>query len=221
MEEFGDSGRTVLFVSHNMSAVRLLCTHAIVLDRGRTKLWTDDVAHAIRTYMGTSEDPSLTSWKNTGGDFENQWFTPKSFSITDAAGECVAGSIDRNEVAWVQIEGYITNTDPALTIGYAIYSSDGLPLYWSYPTDNNPETWPQLKPGPVIFRSRLPNHLLNQGRDRLDMLGGLHNRKWLFEPGRTVPSLELSLSGGIGESPYFVNRRPTVLSPILDWETNQ
>src|SRR6266699_2148027 len=31
----GRSGRTVLFVSHNMNAVRQLCSHAILLDAGQ------------------------------------------------------------------------------------------------------------------------------------------------------------------------------------------
>lgn len=35
MGEVGKSGRTVIFVSHNMSAVRRLCTKAVLLDHGR------------------------------------------------------------------------------------------------------------------------------------------------------------------------------------------
>ena len=35
MEDVADSGRTVLFVSHNMQAVRSLCTRVVQLDEGR------------------------------------------------------------------------------------------------------------------------------------------------------------------------------------------
>ena len=34
MEEVGKEGRTVLFVSHNMSVIQALCTRAIWLDKG-------------------------------------------------------------------------------------------------------------------------------------------------------------------------------------------
>ena len=34
MREVGRSGRTILFVSHNMSAVRNICQHGFVLDHG-------------------------------------------------------------------------------------------------------------------------------------------------------------------------------------------
>jgi len=35
MEEIGDDGRTIIFVSHNVQAVRKLCTHAVLLESGR------------------------------------------------------------------------------------------------------------------------------------------------------------------------------------------
>ena len=43
MKNVADSGRTVLFVSHNMQAVSLLCTHGIFLERGSV------------TYSGTAD----------------------------------------------------------------------------------------------------------------------------------------------------------------------
>jgi lipopolysaccharide transport system ATP-binding protein len=43
-------GRTVLFVSHNMSAVKTLCTSAIVLHKGE-KFWQGDVYEALSKYL--------------------------------------------------------------------------------------------------------------------------------------------------------------------------
>lgn len=49
MEEVGQSGRTVLFVSHNMGAISRLCSSCMVLDRGNLS-YLGDVAVAIRMY---------------------------------------------------------------------------------------------------------------------------------------------------------------------------
>lgn len=49
MGEVGKEGRTVIFVSHNMQAVRRLCTQAIYLERGVT-LPVSDVEDAIQRY---------------------------------------------------------------------------------------------------------------------------------------------------------------------------
>ncbi|MDD4850695.1 MAG: polysaccharide ABC transporter ATP-binding protein [Gemmiger sp.] len=47
-------GRTVLYVSHNMSTIRQLCTRCVVLDKGRV-LYDGEVEKAIAIYMNTTD----------------------------------------------------------------------------------------------------------------------------------------------------------------------
>lgn len=51
-------GRTVLYVSHNMSTIQQLCSRCIVLDKGRV-LYDGKVEEAIRIYMGTVKHSPL------------------------------------------------------------------------------------------------------------------------------------------------------------------
>jgi lipopolysaccharide transport system ATP-binding protein len=51
MNRVARSGRTVLFVSHNMAAVASLCTRAMVLRGGHRVFGPGDVQDAIRTYL--------------------------------------------------------------------------------------------------------------------------------------------------------------------------
>ena len=57
MDTVSRSGRTVLFVSHNMGAVEGLCHRCLLLDRGR-KTYDGNVAEAIRRYRVLSTDAS-------------------------------------------------------------------------------------------------------------------------------------------------------------------
>ena len=50
----GQEGRTVLYVSHNMSTIRQLCTRCVVLDQGRV-IFDGDVEQAIAVYMETTD----------------------------------------------------------------------------------------------------------------------------------------------------------------------
>lgn len=50
MGEFGKSGRTVIFVSHNMAAIQTLCTKAMYLDSGRL-VGIGPVHDQIETYL--------------------------------------------------------------------------------------------------------------------------------------------------------------------------
>jgi lipopolysaccharide transport system ATP-binding protein len=58
MEEVSKSeGRTILFVSHNMTAIEGMCTSGIVLENGRIK-YNGNVLDAIKLYFNTSAGPN-------------------------------------------------------------------------------------------------------------------------------------------------------------------
>ena len=61
MHDVGRGGRTVLFVSHNMSAVASLCTRGIVMAGGRVA-FDGDVPGAVRTYLEQSAPGGERAW---------------------------------------------------------------------------------------------------------------------------------------------------------------
>jgi homopolymeric O-antigen transport system ATP-binding protein len=52
MEKVAGEGRTVVFVSHNLAAVRKLCPRSLLLERGR-KLLLGPTDHVVSTYIGS------------------------------------------------------------------------------------------------------------------------------------------------------------------------
>ncbi len=60
MEDVAAGGRTVLFVSHNLSAVKELCTTGLVLSHGRL-LFQGPVVEAISRYTQSTEEPSFAN----------------------------------------------------------------------------------------------------------------------------------------------------------------
>lgn len=219
MEDVGKEGRTVLFVSHNMNAVEQLCKSAMLLDRGEMQRFSPDIRAVVTQYLfGINEGRAVSNWLNRGDEFLNPWFKPLRFQITDQDGNGLIMPIHNDQETWVTIEAEITELDPALTIGYAIYADDGTLLYWSYQTDQAEERWPKLERGICMLKSRIPSRLLNEGDYRLELLGGLHFRRWLFEPGKSAPSVLFQIRGGLSDSPYWMIRRPGMLAPVLSWE---
>jgi len=68
MEDIGSSGRTILFVSHNMAAVENLCSKALVLTDGRVD-FHGEVKEGIQhyhAYFGESEGINLANAARTG-----------------------------------------------------------------------------------------------------------------------------------------------------------
>jgi lipopolysaccharide transport system ATP-binding protein len=52
---------------------------------------------------------------------------------------------------------------------------------------------------------------------RLEVIGGLHHRQWLFEPGVNAPSIYLIIQGGLSDSPVWMIKRPGILAPVMPW----
>jgi len=61
MLSFRDQGKNILFCSHNTYAVNLLCTRAIWLDKGTTRMdgMATHVTSAYENYLRSKRDPSL------------------------------------------------------------------------------------------------------------------------------------------------------------------
>lgn len=56
-----EKGKTVLYVSHNMSTIRQLCNRCVVLDEGKI-IFEGDTEEAVRIYMGQySNSPALVN----------------------------------------------------------------------------------------------------------------------------------------------------------------
>ncbi len=92
MNKAGQEGRTVLFVSHNMSAVRKLCSRAILLDRGRIKEVGDSFSVTEAYLKNLSNDSCRNPSLPPGFLFARQPTVGTKFAITaiqmlDAAGK--------------------------------------------------------------------------------------------------------------------------------------
>lgn len=212
-------GRTVLFVSHNMNAIEQLCSKLMLIERGKCTGYEDDVRKSINNYLFNHEKESETiEWVSVDDRFDNQWFNPIGIYISDGMGNKQVSALNNNEDYYVCIQGLIKQADPSLQIGYAIFNEEGSLLYWSCQTDGKEEEWPILEVGRYILRSKLPKRLFNEGRYRVELLVALYYKQWLSEPGVNAPSINVTIQGGLSDSPHWMIKRPGVLAPVLNWQ---
>jgi lipopolysaccharide transport system ATP-binding protein len=60
MEDVSKSGRTILFVSHNMSSLKTLCARGILIERGK-KSFEGGIDEAVKRYLNTGFREKLSS----------------------------------------------------------------------------------------------------------------------------------------------------------------
>jgi lipopolysaccharide transport system ATP-binding protein len=221
MEDVSKGGRTVLFVSHNLKAVSHMCTKALLLRSGQAAHKLEDVASAIRSYTEGTGSNAASEWVNSGSLFADPRFTPRQVFIGDAGGTPCSMPLWKGANVWVYIEGDIEVFDPALQIGYELFSEDGTLLFMCFTTDQREDDWPVRRSGRFLIRSQLPLSILNDGNYRIEVSAGLRWREWFCSPGSGAPCLTFGVVGISTSSSYWTERRPGVLAPLLAWEKVQ
>jgi lipopolysaccharide transport system ATP-binding protein len=94
MLSFRDDGRAILFVSHNLSAVEMMCQRAVWLEHGAIKL-EGPTAEVVRAYLDAVDESLVQTaadrgrWDELDGDAETVQVT--DVAIHDASGKPRAG----------------------------------------------------------------------------------------------------------------------------------
>lgn len=83
MRDIGVQGRTILFVSHNMSAVRSICKQALIIEKGRVAGYgeIDETVDRYLSQVGSTQD--------LGEAVETNTFTVLSVEATSASGPVI------------------------------------------------------------------------------------------------------------------------------------
>ena len=83
MRDIGVQGRTILFVSHNMSAVRSICRQALIIEKGRVAAY-GEIDETVDRYLS-----QVSSTQDLGEAVETNTFTVMSVEATSANGPVI------------------------------------------------------------------------------------------------------------------------------------
>ena len=117
-------GRTVLFVSHNMAAVRSLCTRGVMLKNGMVD-YIDNISNTLNHYLkdndNTQNQPILNNIK-----WKKRTITIDNIEINKSKLSASTLSSGQRELE-IKIDGY-TEEDMTYDVMLILKSKDGIPL---------------------------------------------------------------------------------------------
>jgi lipopolysaccharide transport system ATP-binding protein len=134
MRDVTRQGRTVMFVSHNMAAIKSLCSHAVLLEQGRiaragqTDQVVDRYLHADSTMTHTGVIPDDAPRRGTGEA------KIRSVTLTDATGKNIS-QLYLGQPFRVRIEFEVLQEVPEALIELGITASDGARVTNSFSID--------------------------------------------------------------------------------------
>lgn len=214
MEDVATTGRTVLFVSHNMQAVRSLCSRAVWLDEGRVVM-EDEAGRVVDAYLARqSSEGAHIEWPAGEGPGD-ETARLVSMSVVDDEGH-VADLVNSSRPVRVRMVVDLGETPESLCIGFDLMTSDGTTLLRSYQTDGAIDDWPPLHVGRNTLECDLPPGLLNEGRYFVLPRLSLHFIRWIVHDDQSI-SFEVHLDHAV--SPYMQQVRPGLVAPVIGWRT--
>jgi lipopolysaccharide transport system ATP-binding protein len=108
MKAIGRGGRTILFVSHNMSAVRSICQRGLMLEQGRVTE-QGEINEVVDSYLSKLNEPDPDSTAETESFFVN------SVQISSLSGPVIK-TFDAVEIS-VRLTAKTDILDPGLYVG--------------------------------------------------------------------------------------------------------
>ena len=128
MSDVTRGGRTVLFVSHNMASIRMLCSAAILLENGSIKM-SGSPDSVIEGYLSTSNNDAvlIREWSeaNAPGD---EYFRLLQFEILQN-GNLANDHISTGIPLEVRVKFLVEQPAAHLQVGLELETIDGIPLF--------------------------------------------------------------------------------------------
>jgi lipopolysaccharide transport system ATP-binding protein len=161
MDEVAESGRTIVFVSHNMSAVARLCTRAVLLEGGRLTA-EGSAREVIERYLTAGAQAGGRIWNEAAA--AGTPFAPLALAVRQRGEPTDSVSIE--EPFTIDFDYELTEPVRHLLIQLTLKTPDGIALLTSQDRDD-PELDARLDERPAgRYRASctLPPQLLNEGR---------------------------------------------------------
>lgn len=219
MEEIGETGRTVIFVSHNMSTVLRLCKSVVLMNQGQIlKIGTGE--EITRDYLTLGSEKAISA--------ERTWFDPqqapgdkiarlRAARVINSRGE-VTETIDIAEPMSIEIEYEFLGGDVDCVAAFHVINDMGVTLFASGDFANPRWKATPRTPGVVRSTCQIPAHFFAEGRISVlvavcsynpDIVHAVENDALAF--------MIVDQTEGEGVRGHAVSTWPGAVRPMLQW----
>ena len=225
MGEVARSGRTVLFVSHNMDAVERLCPTSMWLDNGKVHKHGDTKRIVAEYLLRNVIDANRIIFNPAQALANGMGIYLHRLELSGSKGSPDQISVSSNLRITIEWESINRLYKPR--IGFVLQTSDGKDVLTTLDATSWSVNW--LEPGIRISTCVIPGNLLNEGEYMIDVGADATNpgNFYGFEASRTGAMLRFSLiddmtlpSKYYGQEGFRDVRWPGVLLMNLEWNQN-
>jgi lipopolysaccharide transport system ATP-binding protein len=222
MESFSGTGRTVLFVSHNMQTINQLCDRVIWIDGGSI-MDDGDPSQVVTHYLHSTSYASGAhiSWPDDESAPGDDVARLLSVRAVDEDGNTVE-TIDVREPVGIEIRYRVLRSGPAIFAKIRVVEPRGTAAFNALDTARHAEQ--SSEPGVYASTAWIPPNLLTEGTTKIDAaVCTLHAPKLLQRAARYEAVSFTVLDPGDGDSARgrFTGQLSGAVRPLLEWTVDR
>ncbi len=219
MSDVARAGRTVLFVSHNMSAILRLTEESILLDKGRLILRGPTPQVVDRYMAGGFSQLDERTWETDEIPTEAMPFRPIALRLRDVQGR-VVDTVRSTQPFIIEVEYALDAPITGLRIGIYLLTTQGEFILTSFDVDESKhfERFSVRPCGHYFSRCTIPADFLNEGRYVLGLNASVCHIKRYFHDEH---ALTFTVDGTGAPGSQWTETRLGPVRPRLEWQIDQ
>ena len=217
MDAVSSQGRTVLFVSHNMAAVKRLCSRVIRLHDGRVAEIGESAA-VVENYMTACGNGETTAARASLPPSSEPGIAIRDVRIVNPDGE-VSAAVEMSRPFSLIAEFDVNRPVRSHRLSCGLYTSDGVLVLGTTDADCRPERMDIRPPGRYRTRFTFPPFVLNEGRYLLDIAAGPYGSPFTDFHERVVGFTVIDTSSR--RRTWMTHTRKGILGLELPWEQHR
>ncbi len=216
MQEVSDQGRTVLFVSHDMSAVSRLCPRSILLEQGQI-LADGPTTDVLGAYLHAGSHPAgAVEWRARAAAPGNDYVRLRAVRVRDRDGT-VVGIIEIREPFTIELEYEVLRPGLKLAPHIGVITDRGERLFLAYEV-NQPWDGQPRAVGRYTSRALIPGNLLTEGKYYIGAYCYAYETKNVnIELDELLVFQIIDTLQPGGARGYMPGRIPGSIRPLLQW----
>ncbi len=205
-------GRTVLFVSHQLSMIRQLCDKCLLLDHGHVVAY-GDVNEVINQYLAMRADLPVVAHVDYPQN-DNEYGQIYRITLKNADGE-TAGNFEVFDDMYLEVEYELRRNLAGVAIGMLISGAQGA-IFHGFDTDTDKEKLEMREAGRYVARAKIPG-ILKAGKYNITIslcrpsLDGIDPKKDALTFYVDEKSVDTSMAG-------YASRRIGTVAVLPDWQ---
>ncbi|WP_292389756.1 ABC transporter ATP-binding protein [Methanosarcina sp. UBA5] len=217
MEEVAEGGRTVLFVSHNMSMISSLCETAILLEKG-TVIEKGKTGKVINAYLNSGQEATgqIIFSKNHPGDSEAILLAVR---VLNKDGMPITEALIDEDI-FIEMEYKLLKNDMLVYPNFHIYDQYGQVVFVTSDSKLDHSCELKNKAGDYVSRCKIPANTLNNNTYyitfALTTIYPLHVH--FCEKDLLFVTINDPIEGIYSRSKGYSGPMPGAVRPLLEWK---